>query len=119
MSPTSALVLDIAPYNTFVLTCTATQPASISLNKTIEWRESRIGITQGIVDDGNGVNITTTSLHDPTTTSVLSINADTAGESILSCVASLQVPQDQLIAQSSNAQITVRGMVIYALTYML
>ena len=113
VAPTSVIVLDIAPYNTFILTCTATQPSSVTLNKTIEWRESRNGVTQAIIEDGNSVNITTTGLHDPTTTSLLSVNADTAAESILSCVASLQVPEDQLISQSSNAPVTVIGTSMY------
>ena len=109
VAPTSVIVLDIAPYNTFILTCTANQPSFVTLNKTIEWRESRNGVTQAIVDDGNSANITTTGLHNPTTTSLLSVKVNTAAESILSCVASLQVPEDELISQSSNAPVNVIG----------
>ena len=115
VSPTSVIVLDVDPYNTFVLTCTATQPSSVTLNKTIEWRESRNGVTQAIIEDGSSINITTTSLQTPTTTSLLSVTADTAAESSLSCVANLQIPEDQLISQFSTAQVTVKGTLINVL----
>ena len=109
VAPTSVTVLDVAPYNTFTFTCTTTQPSSVTLSKTIEWRETRNGVTEAIVGNGNSINITTAGLGSSATTTILSVRTDTASESIVSCVASLQVPEDPLISQSTSVQVTVRG----------
>ena len=69
---------NIAPYNTFSLTCTATVPQGVVSPKTFTWRR-RIGpqlspltlITTGI---------TSTNLDQPTSTSVLTVTETTAGD---------------------------------------
>ena len=113
VTPTSVTVLDVAPYNTFIFACTATQPSSVTFGKAIEWRETVNEVTETIVGNGNSINITTTSLNSSTTTTILSVTTATVAENVISCVASLQVPEDPLISQSTSVQVTVRGMLVW------
>ena len=112
IAPTSVTVLDVAPYNMIVLTCTATQPSTVTVTKTIEWRETRNGVTEIISADNNSVNITNNDLDSPTSTSHLSVRLNTAGEGEISCTAILQVPEDPAVSLSANTEVIVKGIVI-------
>ena len=74
---------NIAPYNTFSLTCTATVPQGVVSPKTFTWRR-RIGpSTRGLndtTDNGDSILITSTNLDQPTSTSVLTVRETTAGD---------------------------------------
>ena len=109
ITPTSVTVLDVAPYNIFVLTCTATQPSSVSVTKTIEWRETRNGVTEAIIADNSSANITNNDLGSPTSTSHLSVRLNDAGDRVISCTAILQVPEDPAVSLSASAEVTVKG----------
>jgi len=74
---------NIAPYNTFFLTCTATVPQGVVLPKSFAWRR-RIGssITNltRLTDNGDSILITSTNLDQSTSTSVLTVRETTAGD---------------------------------------
>ena len=74
---------NIAPYNTFFLTCTATVPQGVVLPKSFVWRR-RIGssITNLIrlTDNGDSILINSTNLDQPTSTSVLMVKETSAGD---------------------------------------
>ena len=74
---------NVAPYNTFFLTCTATVPQGVVSPKTFTWRR-RIGPDTGgltyITDNGGSILITSTNLDQPTSTSVLTVRETTAGD---------------------------------------
>ena len=71
------------PYNTFTITCTATAPEGVVARKTIEWKRrigsSTTGLTE-ITDSGNTIQIVTTGLNQPETTSVLTVTETTPGD---------------------------------------
>ena len=72
---------NVAPYNTFSLTCTATVPQGVVSPKTFTWRR-RIGASTGgliEVTVNSSINITSTSLDQPTSTSVLTVTETTVG----------------------------------------
>ena len=109
VTPASITVLDVAPYNTFNLTCTATQPSSVTVTKTIEWRETRNGITKVISEDGISVNITSIDLGNPTSISSLYARVNNGSDREITCVTILEVPEDPPTFQSANAQVIVKG----------
>ena len=112
IAPTSVTVLDVAPYNMIILTCTATQPSSVTVTKMIEWRETRNEVTEIISADNNSVNITNNDLDSPTSTSQLSVRLNTAGEGEISCAAILQIPEDPAVSLSANTEVIVKGIFI-------
>ena len=106
VTPGAITVLDVSPYNLFSLLCTATQPSSITVSKTITWSETYSGFT--LSDNGDTVNITTTDLGN-TTTSILSVRANESGALLFACNAKLEVSGDPVVMQSQAAGVTVRG----------
>ena len=109
VTPASITILDVAPYNTFLLTCTATQPSSVTVTKTIEWRETRNGSTEVIAEDGISINITSVDLGNPTSSSSLHARVNSGSDREITCVAILEVPEDLPTLQFANAQVIVKG----------
>ena len=74
---------NIAPYNTFFLTCTATVPQGVVLPKSFAWRR-RIGSSitnlMRLTDNGDSILINSTNLDQSTSTSVLTVKETTAGD---------------------------------------
>ena len=72
---------NVAPYNIFSLTCTATIPQRVVSPRTFTWRR-RIGAsTSGLTSiTGNDSISNTTNLDQPTSTSVLTVRETTAGD---------------------------------------
>ena len=70
-------LLNIAPFNTFSLTCTATVPQGVVSPKTFTWRRRRIGPSKrgfnDITENGDSILINSTNLNQPTSTSVLTV----------------------------------------------
>ena len=82
---------NVAPYNTFSLTCTATVPQGVVSPKTFTWRR-RIGAsTSGLtaITGNSSILINSTNLDQPTSTSVLTVRETTAGDYRYRCMADL------------------------------
>ena len=107
-------VLDISPYNTFTLTCTATSSFSgidRAILKSFTWT-SRIdsGANEMISSSTNGVTITDSDLDQATSTSTLQMTTTTAGEHMYTCSSSLVVsPAMDDITGSAQQTVTVVG----------
>ena len=107
VTPTSATLLDVFPYNVFTITCNVTQPEAVTVEKTIMW--SWIlpsGMMQNI--DLNS-NITNVRLENSTSTSELSVSTSSAGQWQFICTSNLKVPGDPVISSSATAEATVKG----------
>jgi len=74
---------NIAPYNTFSLTCTATVPQGVVVPKRFAWRQRIGSSTTGLnllANSSNSILITSTNLGQPTSTSVLTVRETIAGD---------------------------------------
>ena len=80
VQPSTVTVLDVAPYNTFSLVCTAAIPTNVTAVKQFMWQRGSTDLMTGV-----GTNITTLNLNNATSTSVLTINATTAGSFAYTC----------------------------------
>ena len=107
-------VLDIPPYNSFSLTCTATSSFSgidRAILTTFSW-ERRIGsgTNEMIENSTNGVTITDSDLYQATSTSTLQMNTTTAEEHMYICSSSLVVtPAMDEVTGSAQQTVTVVG----------
>ena len=105
----SSTLLDVAPYDVFTVTCTAIQPSSIIIAKTIDWSQTNeSGVTQPLSNNGDYINITTVE-QDSTTVSMLSVRVSEAGGMVYTCTAQLEVPGDPVIVQAESVEIVVKG----------
>jgi len=79
---------NIAPYNTFFLTCTATVPQGVVLPKSFAWTwkigSSTTSLTR-LTDNGDSILINSTNLDQPASTSVLTVRETTAGDYCYRC----------------------------------
>ena len=118
MSGITSRVLDVSPYNTFSLTCTVTSRvngAATPLTKTVQWMRS-IDSSEAVELSSSisGVTISRSDLDQPTSTSTISVDADTAGDHAYTCRVSLDVsPATDDINGQDSTNIDVQGMCLY------
>ena len=111
-------VLDVSPYNTFSLTCTATSHvngAATPLTKTIQWMRS-IDSSQVVElsSSTSEVTISSSNLDQHTSTSTITVDADTAGDHAYTCRVSLDVsPATDDINGQDSTNIAVQGICVY------
>ena len=108
-------VLDIPPYNSFTLTCTATSSVSgtdRAILKSFTWtRRIGSGAIEMIMNSTNGVTITGSNLDQATSISTLQMTTMTAGEHMYTCSSSLVVsPAMDDITGSDQQTVTVQGL---------
>ena len=82
--PSTVTVLDVAPYNTFSIVCTASVPANVTATKSFVWRRGPSG-TGTVLTSSEGTSITTLNLGSATSTSVLTTNASSPGSFVYTC----------------------------------
>ena len=114
LSAITTRVLDISPYNTFTLTCTATSHVSgtdRAILKSFTWtRKIGSGAIEMITDSTNGVTITGSNLDQATSTSTLQMTTTTPGEHVYTCSSSLVVsPAMDNIAGEAQQTVYVEG----------
>ena len=100
-------VLDIAPYNTYTINCTVTQPSSLVIRKTIMWLENPGGTV--VTTNGNDINITTYNLNEPTSISSLTARVESTEIKAYVCFASVQPPYDVPVENFASSVVHVKG----------
>ena len=103
VQPSMITVLDVPPYNTFSIACTATFPANTTTNKQFVWRQGSSG-TSSVLTTGPGVNVTNLDLTSQTSTSILSVSATLSGSFYYTCEVTVQSTQT-----SATSFVTVNG----------
>ena len=103
VQPSMVSVLDVAPYNTFSIVCTASVPTNVTAIKRFEWRSGSSGSGTNLMS-GAGTTITNLNVNNATSTSVLTTNANTSGSFLYTCDVSVLTSQS-----SATATIAVNG----------
>ncbi len=102
-------ILDIPPYNTYALTCTASsrvQSIPTAISKTIQWSVSFNSGAFTTVTDG----VMTSNLTMATSSSVLSVTASVSGEYVYRCGSQLElVGVDDSVEGDYSSDITIYG----------
>ena len=111
VQPSVVTVLDVMPYNTFSIVCTATLPVNVTAMKQFAWYLGSSGSGTNLTSS-TGTTITNLHLNNATSTSVLTTNASTPGSFFYTCVASVLSSQS-----SATATITVNGKFNMAIEY--
>ena len=109
ISPPTAVALDADPYNIFELTCIATVPEGVIVQKLFEWRRGPPGSQTVVTDNGDLITISNRNLERPESTSVLTVSGEPVGDYIYTCAVSMEVPGGLEIAESASANVTVEG----------
>ena len=100
VQPVMIEVLDVAPYNTFTILCTAVVPTNITTAKQFVWRSGISNITAGA-----GTTITDLNLNSSTSTSILSTIVSNPGAFAYICDVTASSARS-----SATATVTVNGM---------
>ena len=86
VNPGSVNILDIAPYNTFTLTCTATVPSNVSGTKSFEWRRGAAGSDANeLLAPNEDVTIINLNVENTTSASILVANQNVSGSFTYVC----------------------------------
>lgn len=113
INPTTSTVLDVSPYNLILINCNVIQPSTVTIPKTIIWRQtSPSEVVQLLSHDETNINITNNGLQNSASTSQLSVYAMTAGRWRYTCSGSLRVPGDPVISYSQTAEVIVKGKIV-------
>lgn len=109
VGPITQTVLNVAPYDVVSILCNVTQPQEVTVTKTVSWLQtSPSGVTQTLTHNGV-TTISNRDLNGPSSSSVLSLQASTAGRWSYTCMSSLQIPGDPVITYSQTAEVIVKG----------
>ena len=100
VQPVMIEVLDVAPYNTFSILCTAVLPTNVTTAKEFVWRSGISNITAGA-----GTTITDLNLNSSTSTSILSTTVSNPGAFAYICDVTASSARS-----SATATVTVNGM---------
>ena len=107
VDPSSYSGLDVDPFNTFTLMCSAVKPSSVTPSLDISWYHDGMqldstvaGISITEVEANGGAEISSTL----TVTSARSLNS---GEYL--CLASVSVPESTMVTTNQSATANIRG----------
>ena len=105
---------NVAPYNTFTITCTASVPLGVVSPKTFQWRRQiNHNCSEEIhssLNNNDSINIVSKDPSKPVSTSILSVNETIAGTWSYCCQADL----DELnITNINSTSITITGRFCY------
>ena len=110
MEPLVQTILDVSSFNTILIVCNVTVPQAVIVTNIITWRQaSPSGTVQSLNHTGTDTNITYAGVGNSVSTSVLSLHSASAGTWRFTCSASLDLPNDPLIAHSETAEVIVKG----------
>ena len=104
VEPTTILVLDVAPYNVFTITCTGALSNNISATKTFNWRRQSAGSETPVTHNGVTTIIQNSDLADAISTSVLTAREYSAGTVTYTCESSVLEETDL-----DTATVVVKG----------
>ena len=92
LTPNTTRLPNVAPYNTFSLTCTATTPEGVVSPKTFTWwrRNAVMNNTLVQINHSETNYINSSTLNQPVSTSVLTVTETTAGVWNYSCTVTLE-----------------------------
>lgn len=118
VNPVTQTVLDVAPYDVVSILCNVTQPREVALSKRVSWvQTSSTGGMQELTHSGTSTRITNRDLDRPSSSSMLSLQATTAGRWSYMCTFSIQVPRDSVISYSQTAEVIVKGIQLIVMMY--
>ena len=113
LTPNTTRLPNVAPYNTFSLTCTATssvQGSEVAFTKSFTWSYqmgNRVGATTGFTTVQMG--IMNRDLNLARSTSELTVSETTAGMYTYRCQANLDLSADNIFGRNDYYPITVTG----------
>ena len=113
LTPNTTHLPNVAPYNTFSLTCTATslvQGSEVAFYKTFTWgyqMENAVGAATGFTTVQTGIMNRDLSLA--RSTSELTVTETTAGVYTYRCQANLDLSADNIFGRNDYYPITVTG----------
>ena len=115
VSDPSARVLDVSPYNSFTLTCSASSLVNgvfLALRKSVQWMRSIDSSSLVEISSAtNGVTVTNSNLDQATSTSEITVTTTTAGQHLYMCRVSLDVsPATDNISKQDNGVHPVQGL---------
>ena len=102
-------MLDAPPYNVITLSCIITQPETVTVPKSIEWKRTSNGVFDTPAHNGENINTTSSDLSEPISTSWLIVSEEVAGLKLYSCCASSLVPVDEPVIYTESVEVTVKG----------
>jgi len=90
VDPGSVNILDIAPYNTFTLMCTATVPSNVTGAKSFEWRKSASGRdAYEVLVPNEDITVINLNVENTTSGSILVARQNVSGSFSYVCTATV------------------------------
>ena len=99
--------LDVDPFNTFTLMCTATKPSSIVPALDLSWYHNEMQLDNSIA----GISILEDEARGGAErSSTVTVNsATTASSGVYTCIASVSVPESNTVTSNQSVTVTIRG----------
>ena len=110
VAPLNVSSLNVEPYSTFSILCTATTEDTVTALKVFEWERQTVGTDISIpLAHNSDTVVINNNVNGSTTVSNLTITETVTGMYIFVCTANLQVPGDTEIEAVAAATAFVKG----------
>ena len=110
VTPSSYSGLDVDPFNSFTLICTARKPSSIVPALDLSWYHNEMQLDNSIIgisileEEGSGGAERSSML--------MVSSATTTNSGVYTCIASVSVPESNTVTSNQSATVTIRGQYI-------
>ena len=105
--PSSYSGVDVDPFNTFTLLCTARKPTTITPSLDLSWYHNEVQLDNSVA----GVSITeeesSSGAQKSSMLTVTSANAVNSG--VYMCSASVSIPESNTVTSNQSSCVTIRG----------
>ena len=108
ITPSSYSGLDVDPFNTFSLMCTARKPSSITPALGLTWYHNEMQLDNSVA----GISILEEEVSGGAErSSTLTVtSAHTISSGVYTCISSVGIPESNTVTSNQSAAVTIRGM---------
>jgi len=85
ITPSITRLIDMAPYNTFILNCSGIMLTQTAQSKLFTWKKVVNDIASNVTHDGDSVNVTNSNLEGISSTSILQVRENVYGDYTYIC----------------------------------
>lgn len=104
ITPSVTRLIDVAPYNTFVLNCSGIMLTQTAQSKVFTWKKVINNLSSNVTHNGDSVNITNSNLEGVHSTSILEVRENVGGNYTYICSVATEHER-----QEATALVIVRG----------
>lgn len=105
--PSSYSGVDVDPFNTFTLRCTARKPTTVTPSLDLSWYHNEVQLDNSVAGVSIAEEESSNGAQKSSMLTVTSANAMKSG--VYTCIASVSIPESNTVTSNQSSNVTIRG----------